>query len=230
MRLIVLAALLGAHIATCNPGDVPAAAPGATGAANPAPNKANPFAQKFKNYMAEKLIDGYVSAYSNRYQSVKEQTELATRELTALIERTPGFIVPPEISSRTKAPESLRGKLLKKLGQGKINPNSDDEVDHEAWDLIGMRITTFAPSVELDIVEGLLNQSFIMSKWKRGDPNSEYPGNNYRGTHGGVAIEIQTRGSLDHSLLQLQHKVRFCMHIPRHHYRMWWFYHITACL
>jgi hypothetical protein len=73
----------------------------------------------------------------------------------------------------------------------------------------GMRITAFAPSLDLTLIEGLLNKSFVMTRWKRGDPNGRYPGNNYLGSTGGINIEIQTRGALDHAFLQLEHKVRY---------------------
>jgi hypothetical protein len=78
-----------------------------------------------------------------------------------------------------------------------------------------MRITAFAPSIDLPVIEGLLNQSFVMKRWKRGDPNSDYPGNNYLGSASGVNIEIQTRGALDHAYLQVQHKTNYKPKVSR---------------
>jgi ppGpp synthetase/RelA/SpoT-type nucleotidyltranferase len=155
-----------------------------------------------------KLVDEYVQDYEARYDVVKAQTDASAKSLIGLLETTPGFLVPPEVTYRTKAPASLRGKLVARVQNGESTFVTLQDVGKDVWDIIGVRVTSFTPSVDLPLVEGLLNKTFKMTVWKRGDPNGLYPGNNYRGTYNGISVEVQTRGALDHAMLQVQHKVR----------------------
>lgn len=98
---------------------------------------------------------------------------------------------------------------MKAMEDGKLRPQGLPDVEEAAFDVIGTRLVSFAPSAELDLIEGVLNQTFIMKRFKRGDPNGRYPGNNYLGSVQGINIEIQTRGALDHAFLNIEHKLRY---------------------
>jgi ppGpp synthetase/RelA/SpoT-type nucleotidyltranferase len=133
----------------------------------------------------------------------------SAKAFIALVESAK-FLVSPEITYRTKTPASLRAKLVARVENGESKYTTVAEVGKDAWDIIGFRVTTFVPTTDLTVIEGLLNKTFTLTVWKRGDPNGKYPGNNYRGTYNGVAVEVQTRGALDHAFLQVEHKVRAC--------------------
>lgn len=152
------------------------------------------------------LIDKYIANYEKEFSQLEAHTEASAKELRALVETTP-FMVTPEITYRSKAPKSLKKKLLKRVAEKSYKTEKD--IRDDIADIIGVRVTTFVPKQDLELVEGMLNKTLQMTEWRRGDPNGEYPGNNYRAMHKGYTVEIQTRGAFDHAFLQVQHKTLY---------------------
>jgi hypothetical protein len=109
MRLIALAALVCALPAAVLAGRT------SPGSGNVNANAAAPPLTPEQRAAGEKLINQFIDRYVDQYSKYKKQTETAASELSALIDRTSAFIVPPELSSRTKSPESLRGNFFPQL-------------------------------------------------------------------------------------------------------------------
>lgn len=154
----------------------------------------------------EQAIKTFMTDYEKDFASFQKYADDAAKLLQAKVDN-PDFMVPPEISHRAKAPDSLRKKLYERATEKDYKTVQD--IKDDIADIIGLRITTFTPSVDIPLVEGILNSSFTMTDWRRADESAKYSGNNYRALINNAKVEIQVRGCLDHAFLQLDHKVAY---------------------
>lgn len=153
----------------------------------------------------EALVSKFIADYHNQYEFIKNITiqHIYTRIQSDIASRLK-FWIPPEITYRAKDPESMRVKLLR---MSKIETfTSYNHIIRRLYDLIGVRFTTFMPSIDIPAIVNLFNitDGFEVLNFK--GPSDDYGGTNVHICVDGYDVEVQLRGGFNHSFYQVNHK------------------------
>jgi len=116
------------------------------------------------------------------------------------------FWIPPEFTYRAKDPKSTEDKLMERLRFE--NFTEFDQVLHRMHDMIGIRITSFFPSLEIGTIIKVLELHFNVISVKPGQGDL-YKGTNIHLKVDNTDCEVQLRGTFEHSLYQVQHKFAY---------------------
>jgi ppGpp synthetase/RelA/SpoT-type nucleotidyltranferase len=121
-------------------------------------------------------IGGAVAQYVREMGRYEEAARLVERRLRAAL-RARG--VPALVSSRAKAPEDLRGKLLRKAAT--IAPHELHDVGAVITDLAGCRVLAYRPS-DVERIEEAVQASFARAP-RAGSIERHAKPSGYRATH-----------------------------------------------